>query len=76
MIDAIILYLGFLMGAVVIIGLTVGIATIFGVIFGTWVKWWLEDHNILFKRPPTVSTIKLKKIMKSNKIKYETVKRT
>jgi len=74
MIDAIILYLGFLMGAVVIIGLTVGIATIFGVIFGTWVKWWLEDHNILFKRHPISSTIELKKTLKSNKIKYNVVK--
>jgi len=74
MIDAIILYLGFLMGAVVIIGLTVGIATIFGVIFGTWAKWWLEDHHILFKRPPISSTIELKKTLKSNKIKYNVVK--
>jgi len=74
MIDAIILYLGFLMGEVVLIGLTVGIATIFGVIFGTWLKWWLEDHTILFTRPPITSTIELKKILKANKIKYKEIK--
>jgi len=67
-------YTAFLVGEVVLIGLTVGIATIFGVIFGTWVKWWLEDHEILFKRHPTPSTIELKKTMKANKIKYKEIK--